>query len=69
MTRDAEHSRHVDTEELVAAPGDDLVEHAHGVAHAAGGFTRDDRDRGAVRFDLLGGQHLAQPQRNGLRRN
>ena len=58
--RDAEHARDVLAGELVAAPGDDLVEQAHRVAHAARGLARDDRERRVVTRDLLLLEHVAQ---------
>ena len=65
---DPEHPRDVLSRELVAAERDDLVEEAHRVAHRAGGLASQDLHTARRRLDLLEGEHLVEPSRDGLRR-
>ena len=49
---------------FVARPSDHLIEQAHRIAHAAGGFARDDPNRIVVCLHLLDGEHVAQSGRD-----
>ena len=68
--RDAEHARDALGGELVtgrADPGDDLIEQAHRVAHAARCLARDRRDGGVLGGDLLLHEHPLEARRDRLR--